>query len=88
MARDMEMVRMGEIISETSDLAYRGRWVAIEQLLDDIDYTESTGVLMCWVRATVPMREKLYNWQNTVYKIKDEIDRRGEKSEEILQGLL
>lgn len=88
MARDMEMVRMGEIIDETSDLAYRGRWQAIETLLDEIDYSETSGILMAWVRSTYPMREKLYNWQDTVYKIRDEINRRGENAKSILTGLL
>lgn len=43
---------------------------------------------MCWVRATVLMRGKLYIWNETVYKVKDELDRRGLNSERLLKGLL
>jgi hypothetical protein len=88
MVSDMEMAKMKEIISETSYLAHRSKWLAIEHLLDNIDYTETPGILLCWVRSTVPMNKKLYNWQKTVYKIKDELDRRGLNSDPMLRGLL
>lgn len=87
MTVDKEFRKIKDIISLTSELAYAGNWDELSKLLDELDLSLPTVLLVAWARSTCPMRTKLPNWQDTIYKIRDEFDIRNEPKS-LLKGLL
>ncbi len=83
-----EFRQIGEIISNISNLAQAGKWEELDNLLTTLDMSQPTVLLLSWARCTYPMRTKCPNWQDTIFRIKEEFDSRGENSELLLKGLL
>lgn len=88
MDRATEFRQIGDVISNTSNLAHAGKWEELDNLLVTLDMSQSTVLLLSWARSTYPMRTKCPNWQDTIFRIKEEFDSRGENSELLLKGLL
>lgn len=82
------MSEIGKIIDNVSIHISKNQWDLIDKMLDSIDLSNPTVILLTYVRATFPIRQKLSTWKRAINRIKNEFEQRGLDSEMLLRGLI
>ena len=80
---------LADIIHYINEQCHASNWQELDEALKHLDLSKCSEVaIICWLRTSFCVKDKLTNYPDLLYRARDHFTQKGEDAERILRGLL